>query len=252
MFIGCFAALYVLLQPLPSDVFLENATSPEIKAAIEAGANRIIIPTGGTEQNGRQLPLGKHNQVVRYTAQQLAQRLGHSFVAPVIAYVPEGTIDPPDGHMRYAGTLSVRESTFEALLEDTVRSLAQSGFTHIYLLGDSGGNQRVQAQLAERLDGFKQGVRVAHLSDYYAANAQEAWMHKRYPDIKDPTGHAGYVNVAEVMGASDSETINDAIYEQYRERFSGLSREGMAHQIKRDGEALLELKINAALHQIQP
>jgi hypothetical protein len=38
-------------------------------------------------------------------------------VAPVIAYVPEGSIDPPTGHMRGAGTISIPAGAFEQTLE---------------------------------------------------------------------------------------------------------------------------------------
>ena len=68
--------------------------------------------TGGTEQNGPYVILGKHNDIARHTAGEIARRLGHTLVAPVIAYVPEG--DPgaaPTGHMRFSGTLTVPETT---------------------------------------------------------------------------------------------------------------------------------------------
>jgi len=41
-------------------VFLEHLTWPEVSDALRAGKTTVIIPTGGTEQNGRQMVLGKH------------------------------------------------------------------------------------------------------------------------------------------------------------------------------------------------
>ena len=35
--------------------------------------------------------LGKHNIIVKFTAGEIAKRLGNAVVAPVIAYVPEGS-----------------------------------------------------------------------------------------------------------------------------------------------------------------
>jgi hypothetical protein len=52
----------------------------------------------------------------------IATRLGNALVAPVMAYVPEGAIDPPSGHMRYAGTLSLPVEVFVKVLEHTARS----------------------------------------------------------------------------------------------------------------------------------
>jgi hypothetical protein len=36
----------------------------------------------------------------------------------VVKFVPDGSIEPRDGHMRYAGTISLEAATFEALLTD--------------------------------------------------------------------------------------------------------------------------------------
>ena len=71
---------------------------------IAAGKTTVIVPTGGTEQNGPHIVLGKHNYLVKYKAGEIAKQLGNALVAPVMAYVPEGEITPPTGHMRFAGT----------------------------------------------------------------------------------------------------------------------------------------------------
>ncbi len=47
--------------PQPGSVFLEELTWMEVRDAIAAGKTTVIIPTGGTEQNGPHLVLGKHN-----------------------------------------------------------------------------------------------------------------------------------------------------------------------------------------------
>jgi len=49
-----------------SSVFLEELTWVELKDFIESGGKTIIIPTGGTEQNGPHMALGKHNFRVKY------------------------------------------------------------------------------------------------------------------------------------------------------------------------------------------
>ena len=82
----------------------------------------------------------------------IARQLGNALVAPIIRFVPEGTITPPSGHMKYPGTISVREATFAALLTDVCSSLRQHGFTDIILIGDHGENQRGMQTVAERLN----------------------------------------------------------------------------------------------------
>ena len=87
-------------------VFLEDLTWTEVRDALASGKTTVIIPTGGTEQNGPHMVLGKHNYLVRYKAGEVAKRLGNALVAPVVAYVPEGDVDPPTGHMRFSGTIT--------------------------------------------------------------------------------------------------------------------------------------------------
>ncbi|MBY0355646.1 MAG: creatininase family protein, partial [Rickettsiales bacterium] len=108
-----------------TSVWLNDWTSPELQEAIAQGTRTILIPTAGTEQNGPYLPLGKHHFVVHEAAQAIAKSLDKTLVAPILDYVPEGTISPPQGHMRFAGTLSLQEATYEAVLEDTARSFKQ-------------------------------------------------------------------------------------------------------------------------------
>src|SRR4026209_491852 len=111
----------------PDTVFLEELTWTEVRDAIRAGKPTIIIPAGGTEQNGPHMALGKHNARVKVLSERIARGLGDALVAPVIAYVPEGAIAPPTGHMRFPGTITVPEAAFEKVLESAARSLKAHG-----------------------------------------------------------------------------------------------------------------------------
>ena len=86
------------------------------------------MPIGGTEQNGPHMTLGKHNVRVKALAEKIARRLGNAIVAPVDRLRPEGAIEPPTAHMRFAGTISIPERTFESVLEATARSLITTVF----------------------------------------------------------------------------------------------------------------------------
>src|SRR5439155_16568006 len=119
-------------------IFMEELTWMEVRDAIHAGKTTVIVGTGGLEQNGPYVAVGKHNYVLQATTEAIARRLGNALVAPIIKFVPEGTIEPPTGHMRYPGTISIREEMFEALLADICSSLKQHGFTDIILIGDHG------------------------------------------------------------------------------------------------------------------
>ena len=147
-------------------IFLEDMTWPEVRDALQRGRTTVIIPTGGTEQNGPHMVLGKHNFLVKYKAGEVAKRLGDTLVAPVVAYVPEGEINPPTGHMRFPGTITTPQDVYAKVLEFAARSFRQHGFKHIAFLGDSGGNQTGQKMVADELE-FSLGrgrAGVCHLS----------------------------------------------------------------------------------------
>ena len=243
-----------LTAPLPRTVHLEEMTWVEVREAIAKGKTTAIVPTGGVEQNGPHMVLGKHNYIVRRTAGAIAERLGDALVAPVMAYVPEGAIDPPSGHMAYAGTLSIPEPVFAALLEYTARSLRAHGFTAIAFVGDSGGNQATQAEVAERLSTAwaDSGVSVLHVGDYYAANGQFAWLEAEGESRSDIGTHAGIRDTSELLAV-----YPNGIRPERLARDGGRAGEptGVIGDPRRAsaerGHVLLGLKIEAAVRQIR-
>ena len=105
---GAFTSAPVAIRAQKADtVFIEDLTFDEIRDLIKGGAKNVIVATGGTEDNGPHMVLGKHNYVVSYTADKIARALGNTLVAPVIAYVPEGAWEPPAGHMQKPGSISL-------------------------------------------------------------------------------------------------------------------------------------------------
>src|SRR5437773_5975070 len=155
------------LRP-PNTVWLEELTWMDVRDAMKAGKTTIIIPTGGIEPNGPWLALGKHNTVLRANCDAIARMLGNALCAPIIPLVPEGSIDPKASHMLTAGTISMREETFQAMLTDVVHSFKMHGFHNIILIGDSGGNQSGMKTVAEKLNSELNGNPVvAHIAEYY-------------------------------------------------------------------------------------
>ena len=152
----------------PASVFIDDLTWTELADAVRAGKTTIIVPVGGTEQNGPHMALGKHNARVRALSEKIAVALGNALVAPVIAYVPEGSIEPPTAHMRFPGTITVPDATFEKVLESAARSFRHHGFRDIVFLGDHGGYQKDLRAVADRLDKEWAATPVrAHAVDEY-------------------------------------------------------------------------------------
>ena len=166
--------------PPPNTVWLEEMTWMDVRDALRAGKTTVIVPTGGLEPNGPWLVTGKHNYVLHANCEAIARRLGDALCAPVVKFVPEGSIDPPGGHMASPGTVSLREPTFRLLLTDVVHSLKVHGFRHVILIGDSGGNQRGQRAVADSLTALWRGRPVvAHVQEYYDYNKVAEQMRGR-------------------------------------------------------------------------
>ena len=161
-------------------VFIEDLTWMEIRDAMRGGVDTVIVATGGIEQNGPYLVTGKHNYVLRGTTEAIARKLGKTLIAPIVPFVPEGDIDPPSSHMKYPGTISVTEDTYERLLTDICGSFRAHGFKRIVLIGDSGGNQAGMKAVAEKLNASWQGMpRVVFVPEYYEQAGLTAWLEKQ-------------------------------------------------------------------------
>jgi creatinine amidohydrolase len=191
------AILAVLAVPARADtpldtVFLEELTWPELRAAVQAGKTTVILPIGGTEQSGPHLALGKHNVRVRAVAERIARALGNAVVGPVIAYVPEGEISPPTGHMRFPGTITVPEDVFRRGLESAARSVRAHGFRDVVFLGDHGSTQPGEKAVAARLNREWAATPVR-------AHAIEAYYHAATVGFRELLRARGYR--AEEMGA---------------------------------------------------
>ncbi len=199
----------------PASVYLEDFTWTEVRDALAAGTRSVIVPVGGTEQNGSHMTLGKHNVRVRLLAGKVASELGHTLVAPVLAYVPEGSVSPPSGHMRFPGTLSVPDDAFRSVLEGAARSLKQAGFTHILLLGDHGGYQAQMASAAARLNREWAGspAHALFVADYYRATQVDYVKALRAGGLTEAQigSHAGAADTSLMLALDPTQVRRDRL-----------------------------------------
>ena len=216
LLIGVFAVLPDPVRPDPEaprpiaardSVFIEDLTWMEVRDAIRAGKETVIVATGGVEQNGPYLVTGKHNIVLRATTEAIARKL-NALVAPIVPFVPEGKIDPPSSHMRYPGTISVTEETFERLLIDICASLKVHGFKNIVLIGDSGGNQAGMKEVAEQLNQkwADQKSTVYFIPEYYDHESVSKWLEEQGIHETDEGLHDDFAITATMM-AVDPESV---------------------------------------------
>jgi len=162
-------------------VFIEELTWMEIRDALKAGKTTILIPTGGVEQNGPYLATGKHNYILRATTAAIARKLGNALVAPIVAFVPEGDLDPPTEHMKYPGTISLTEDTYQRLLTEICSCFRAHGFEHVVLIGDSGGNQAGLKAVAARLNAKSADgqTRIHFIPEYYDYASVKKWLEQQ-------------------------------------------------------------------------
>lgn len=164
-----FTAAAVRADPTPASVFVEDLTWTELRDRIASGTTTVIIPIGGTEQNGPHMAIGKHNVRVKILAGRIAASLGNAVGAPVLPYVPEGNLTPPSGHMRWPGTITVPEDSFEKTIEYAARSFQVHGFRDIVFIGDHGSTQKGEEAVAAKLDRewAATPVRAHSITQYY-------------------------------------------------------------------------------------
>lgn len=230
-------------------VFLRNLTWTELRQDIRAGKTTILIPIGGTEENGPYMALGKHNVRARLLSERIAQRLGNALVAPVLAYVPEGRIHPPTGHMGFPGTITIPVGTFEQTLEYAARSFKHAGFRDIFFLGDHGGYQRYEVTVADRLNRrwAHTPVRAHAMQTYYRVTQTEyvqALRRLGYSNEQIGT-HAGVADTS-LMLALDPRLVR---LRQLRSNPNPGPSEGVYGDPRRSSAALGQLGVDAIIAQ---
>ena len=247
---------------------LEELTWTELRERVAQGSTTVLVPIGGTEQNGPHMVLGKHNVRVKALAGLIAAQLGNALVAPVMAYVPEGSIRPPAAHMRFAGTLTVSDTTFDALLESTARSLRQHGFRDVVFLGDHGSYQRNEQRVADKLNrewAADPACRVHALLDYYNVTQTgyvAALRAKGFSDYEIGT-HAGLADTslalaldkslvrAEALAATQRMDKRDGVYGDPHRASAELGRLGVQQIVETSVAAIRKLtqaRPQAGLH----
>jgi creatinine amidohydrolase len=242
-----------MTAPMPNTVELADMTWVEARSAIARGYTTVIVPSGGIEQNGPHMILGKHNRIVAFAARRIATELGNALVAPVIPYVPEGRYDPPEGHLRFPGTIGVSEQAFAEVLDGIARSLKAGGFKTICFIADHGGSVKPQAEVAARLskEWAEDGVRVVDVSDYYADEAETNYLLAQGESRSAIGQHAGIADTSELM-AVDPEGVDLSRFANapFALESNGVSGDPLRATVER-GRALLDIKIEAAVRQIR-
>lgn len=124
-------------------MLLHLSTWAEIEGFLQR-SKTVVIPIGSNEQHGPTGLLGTDwlcPEIIAHEAQKLEPKL---LVGPTF------NIGMAQHHLAFAGTISLRPSTFMAAITDWVSSLSRHGFERIYFLNGHGGNvATIEAAFAE-------------------------------------------------------------------------------------------------------
>lgn len=252
LLVAALAAAASTYAQAPDTVFIDELTWTEVRDQIAAGKTTAIVATAGTEQNGPHMVLGKHKFIIRHASDRIARELGNALVAPVITFVPEGGIDPPTGHMRYAGSITLPNVYFMKIVEYTARSLKVHGFTNIVFIGDSGGNQRGMEEVASALNDEWRGsdTRIHFVPEYYSANGFRQWLESQGEKTEAIGRHAGITDTSQLMAVAPEHIRMDARAPGGGFEGSGVSGDPTRASVDY-GKKGIELKVQTAVAKIR-
>jgi creatinine amidohydrolase len=173
-----------------NELRLELMTFEDVSAALKRGFDTVVVPCGAVEQHGPHLPLCMDADHAEALAALVAQRLGRTLVAPTIR------VGCSSHHLAFAGTISFRAETFEAICQDYCASLARHGFSRIILFSGHIGNFPVLREILPRLRNcVAQSIRIDAFVD------SEGWLNRWRKAVEisggDPAAVGGHADIAE-------------------------------------------------------
>jgi creatinine amidohydrolase len=127
-------------------VYWQKLRRPEIVAARDEGAV-VLVPIGSTEQHGAHLAVDMDIVTASAVCGRAAEQVTEF---PVLVAPPIWSGYSPH-HMDNPGTITLRFSTFAAVISDVVDSILRHGFRHIVLINGHGGNIGHLSAMATRL-----------------------------------------------------------------------------------------------------
>lgn len=229
---------------------LAGMTTAELRDRLSSGCPVALVYNGGIDETGPHVALGKHNFRAAAYGSEIARRLNDAILVPIVPFAPNPPTVP-----QLPGQIALRMTTFLAVNEDLVRSLAAGGFRRIAILADHGMGLDDLRALAARLDAeFRpHGTRIFYIGDVYALAREQIEQ-----EIKESGhvagGHGGLWDTSETMAVDPTAvrpnlfalgtTEEDGNGEPNAEGFSGDPRGSTVALGRRFGERRIGLAVN--------
>jgi creatinine amidohydrolase len=169
-------------------LLLADLSSPETRDLLPR-IELVLVPVGAHEQHGPNIAVSTDT----ISADALC-RAAAALVGPAVAVAPVVPWGVSWHHLRFAGTISLRQSTLIALLEDIVGSLYAHGLRRFLVVNGHGGNTAAITTAVEQIK-HDTGVPLIASVFGYALIAEQAKM--LLPP--EAIGHGGGDEAALVM-----------------------------------------------------
>jgi creatinine amidohydrolase len=130
--------------------YLPHMTRPEVEDLLTR-TDMVIIPVGAMEQHALHLPMGTDFISGVERAKMIAQETD-VLVAPILL------LGQSPYHMGFAGTITLRSETLQAVYFEAVLSLLQHGFKRFLFLNAHGGNRATVGFLVDRINQETAGI----------------------------------------------------------------------------------------------
>jgi len=121
---------------MSNEVYLHKLTRREFRERMTGGELKlVIIPVAAIEQHLEHMAMEHDWRSVNVVAERIAEMLSPNVLIAcgLMAGISEH-------HMSHAGTLTLRPATFQAVLNDLIRSVVKAGFGNVLVLNGHGGN----------------------------------------------------------------------------------------------------------------
>jgi creatinine amidohydrolase len=169
-------------------LLLADLSSPETRDLLPR-IELVLLPVGAHEQHGPNIAVSTDT----ISADALC-RAAAALVGPAVAVAPVVPWGVSWHHLRFAGTISLRQSTLIALLEDIVGSLYAHGLRRFLVVNGHGGNTAAITTAVEQIK-HDTGVPLIASVFGYALIAEQAKL--LLPS--EAIGHGGGDEAALVM-----------------------------------------------------
>lgn len=184
---------------------LFEMTFPEAEIAFRE-TDTALISVGSTEQHGPACALGLDTAC----SWEVTQRVAHLVDC---VYAPPLPIGFARQWMDYAGTLMLRRSTFEAMVEDVCKSLIWHGSKRIVIINGHGRNTAILNDLALRLK-YETNALIVHVDWWKLGNTLKSEIGLENPPEELPMAHGSELETSALWAISPNYVRPDKLLKE--------------------------------------